>query len=342
VLFAFALPRPALANASIFINSSVCPSSYCKAASIFGVLAGPSDALKFSNSDNIFNDVGLSAGATLTTAGTVNIGDATHADVVDFSSSLTNGNSSVPCQGPSNTGTGCHVSTFTGNTKVWGGTQSNPTLVNDAYTQFTNIATYWQNQSGNATDLTTNNPSGNWNIQSTLHSNNTYIFNAKFGFTPGSLVIGCGAQGNATDVTGACKDDLIVIIVPTGQTASILNSITFAPNSGLSDDQLLFLIESNSGTALSLNGSGSGNRIDIHGDFFVAGGGGYTVGNGKTTTIDGRVFAGGDTTQDTLTWNAGVTLDDEGEVPEPETWALMAGGLLGIVWIHRRYHKTRA
>jgi hypothetical protein len=134
---------------------------------------------------------------------------------------------------------------------------------------------------------------------------------------------------------------MIVIIVPETQTASILNNVKFATGSGLSDDQLLFLIESSSPTALSLN-TGNSPNITIHGDFFVANGGGYTIGNGKTTIIDGRVFAGGGTATPTLVWNSNVTENDEAEVPEPGTCALMMAGLLAMVWIHRRRHKARA
>jgi hypothetical protein len=92
---------------------------------------------------------------------------------------------------------------------------------------------------------------------------------------------------------------------------------------------------------LSLNGSGGANTT-IHGNFWVAGGGGYTVGNTHTTTIDGRVFAGGDSSLDTLTWNSGDTLSDETAVPEPGTWATMAGGAIALVWLRRRRTKSPA
>jgi hypothetical protein len=195
VLFVFALPRPAFANASVFVNTSVCPYSFCSSASVFGVLAGPGDALKFSG-DTILNDVALGVGTTIAATNTT-VGSNTSADVVDFSNSLVNGNSGVDCTGTGNTGSGCHTpsspassfgSTGAGTAStVWGGTRSNPTLVNDAYTQFTALATYWNNQP--STGTVSKNLSGNWNIQNAVRSDNTYIFNAASGFTPGSLTI---------------------------------------------------------------------------------------------------------------------------------------------------------
>jgi hypothetical protein len=330
LLLVLALPHRASANASVFVNSSVtsCPYGFCQAASIFGVLAGPSDALTLAG-DTILNDVGLSAGATITTTGTNNIGASGNNAILDFSDSFTN--SAVPCTG----NTACtHPagSTFSSATKVWGGTKFNSTLVSQAYTQFLDIAAYWDAQSTAA--LPSAALTGNWNIEKS--STGVHVYNASSGYTPtGNVIIGCGGAGTNT-VTAACNStDLVVIIVPNGQVASILKSITFNANSGLTDDQLLVVINSTSSSALSLNGSGSATNVTIRGDFFVANGGGYTVGNTKVTTIDGRIFAGGDAMADTLIWNSGVTMSDESAVPEPGTWLMMIAGLGLLIWFGR-------
>jgi hypothetical protein len=144
----------------------------------------------------------------------------------------------------------------------------------------------------------------------------------------------------------ACSStDLIVIIVPNGQTASLLHNINFAPGSGLSDDQLLFVINSTSSSALLINNTGNSTET-VHGDYFVDNGGGYTIGgsNGKNNTIiDGRVFAGGATTATNLVWNHNITLSSEPlPSPEPGTWALMIGGLFAMIWFHRQRRKARA
>jgi hypothetical protein len=342
LLFALAFPHRGFANASVFINSSVGSCGvpgFCGAASVFGVLVGPSDTLQFKG-DNILNDVGLKAGATIATTGTNNFGDATHADVIDFSATMTN--SAVPCTG----NTACtHPtgSSFSTATTVWGGTQSNTTLVSSAYTQFIDISNYWNSQA--TTALPSQALSGSWNIQNT--GSGVHVFNAASGYNPSAdVTIGCGASGNATDVSKACTStDLIVIIVPNGQTASILHNISFATGSGLTDDQVLFLINSTSSNALQINASSNGS-FTIHGDFFVDKGGGYTIGGTNTnnhTTIDGRIFAGGGTAFPTLVWNHNVTLSDEPTVaPEPGTWAFLAGGLAAGIWLDRRRRKSRA
>ncbi|PWT86728.1 MAG: hypothetical protein C5B56_11985 [Proteobacteria bacterium] len=333
LLCSFAFPPRAFANASVFVNNNVgsCAYGFCGAASVFGVLVGPKDTLQF-NGGTFLNDVGLSSGATVTTTGTDNFGNATHADVIDFSASFTP--SGVPC-----TGSGCTAptgNTFSSGTKVWGGTKPDTTLVSNAYTQFLDIAAYWNSQTASA--LPTQALSGNWNIQSS--STGVHVYNAASGYTPtNNVTIGCGATGNNTATNLACSpNDLIVIIVPDGQTANIIHNITFATNSGLTDDQLLFVINSTASNALAINSTGNGS-FTIHGDFFVDKGGGYTIGgtNGaNTTTIDGRVFAGGGTGFPTLVWNHNMNLSDEETVPEPGTWALMIGGLGGLLWWQQR------
>jgi len=340
LLFLFVCPQRILANASVFVNTGVpsCGvSGYCTAASMFGVLAGPSDTLQFKGG-TFLNDIGLGTGATITTTGTDNIGDASHGDVIDFSSTFTP--SVTPCAGNTNcthpTGT-----TFSSGTKVWGGTKLNPTLVSNAYTQFLDVSAYWNSQVTSA--LPSQSLSGNWNIQNT--GTGTHVYNASAGFNPSAdVTIGCGAAGNATAVNLACnKSDLIVIIVPNTQVASILHNINFAAGSGLTDDQVLFLVNSTASNALAINASGNAN-ITVHGDFFVDNGGGYTIGSGASSlsTIDGRVFAGGGTGFPTLVWNHSIALSDEETVPEPATWALMAGGLAAGIWLHRRRRTARA
>jgi hypothetical protein len=338
LLFCFAFPARVFANASVFVNPNVssCLYTFCTDASAFGVLVGPSDILQFKG-DHILNDVALGSGATLTTSGTNNIGDATHADVVDFSANFTA--SAVPCSGNTQC-THPSGSDLTGTT-VYGGTKPNATAVSSAYTQFLDIAAYWNAQT--TTSLPAQALSGSWNIQNT--GTGVHVYNAASGYNPtGNVTIGCGTAGNATSVTQACNaNDLIVIIVPTGQTANIIHNITFAAASGLTDDQVLFLINGTASNALQINATGN-STFTVHGDFFVDKGGGYTIGGtnpNNNTTIDGRVFAGGGTGFPTLVWNHNVTLADEGPVPEPGTWALMLGGLGAMLWWHQQSGRSR-
>ena len=341
VLLFLVLPQhaSAISTASVFVNSSACLYTTCFSASQFGVLVGGGDALRF-NGDTILNDIGLSTGATITTSGTNTIGSSSVGAIVDFSDNMTN--SAAPCTG----NTACtHPagSTFSSGTTIYGGTRYDPTQVSEAYTQFTSISSYWHNQAASAPALPTQAFSGNWNIENS--GTGIHVFKTTAGYSPsGGVVIGCGAAGNATAVNIACNpNDLLIIDVPAAQAVSILKSITFATASGLTDDQVLFLIEGTGANVLSINGSGAANNIVVHGDFFLwdtnGNAGGYTIGNGKTTTLDGRVFAA--LTSSPLTWNAGDTEANEPYLgPEPGTWALMGGGLAVGWWFWRRRRQV--
>jgi hypothetical protein len=57
-------------------------------------------------------------------------------------------------------------------------------------------------------------------------------------------------------------------------------------------------------------------------------------GGNSTTDFYGRIFANATTGVDTV--NHGVTVEPEGEVPEPATWAIMLGGLAGLLYLRHR------
>jgi hypothetical protein len=333
IAFVFCLPIGAFANASIFLNNNYntasCAGGYCSSASVFGMLVGPGDSLQLQGGTYL-NDIGLSAGATITTQNTTNIGNRTDPAMVDFADKITN--SPGPCNGNGNCRHGAGSSFSTG-TVVWGGTNYNPTLVNNATAEFEYMASYWNSQTPTATATQT----GNWNVESS--GTGTHVYTATGWNTPtGSpLTIGCG-----TNLAKACDPtDLIVILVPSG-TVSIQSNINFAAASGLTDDQLLFVIDqipdNKNKLVVGIN-TQTGNSVTVHGDFFVMNGN-YTIGNGPTT-IDGRVFANSTQSKySTLVWNNGTTQSNEPFVayatPEPGTWILTIGALSGLVYWRRR------
>jgi hypothetical protein len=296
---------------------------------VFGILVGPGDSLQLTGGTYL-NDIGLSAGADITTLNTTNIGNNTDPAVVDFSDTTTN--SSTPCIGNTN----CkHPSTssFSTGAEVWGGTKYSPALVADATKQFNYMAGYWNSQTPTALATQT----GNWNIESS--GAGTHVYSATGWNTPtGSpLTIGCG-----TNLAKACDPtDLIVILVPSG-AVSIQSNINFAAASGLTDDQLLFVInqvpDAHDKLILAINDQTS-NSVTVHGDFFVPNGN-YTIGNGPTT-IDGRVFANSTQTKSkysTLTWNNAKESDEPYvgyATPEPGTWILTIGALAGLIYMRR-------
>jgi PEP-CTERM motif len=328
LLLALAMPHTVLANATVFVNTnltSTCVYSYCKDASYFGVLVGPADALNLKGG-TFNNDIGLYTNATLTTSGTT-----TFNAPVDFSNTMTN--SPVPCTAGTCTGPTGNFS-YGGTMSATQGIKQNTSLVSNAYTQFVAITDYWNTYASTHT-ASTPTMTGNWNIGTGggIHLYSTGTTN--WTTSSSALTIGCGV--NLTSVCSA--DDLIVIIVPAGQTATITQNITFAANSGLTPDQLLFVIDSSSSTALTI---GTNATRTVNGDFFLPNGA-FTLGssNGSSiTNFNGRIFANSSTGTDLINHN--VTLANESEVPEPATWALMVSGLAGAIWFERRRRKARA
>jgi hypothetical protein len=336
-LFALAIPNRALANTSLFLNTNVSScgvKGLCTASSMFGLLAGPGDTLIL-NGNTILNDVAMGNNATFNgSVGTNNIGNATHPDVIDFSNSMTN--SSVPCTGSACTGPAGHATFQNANgstkTEVFGGTKYNPDVVTAAYQQFQDLSAYWTSAARNPVALpvtgSNNAVKGNWNIEKT--GTGVHVYDTSTYSPTQNVVIGCGTSGS-NNVNLACNpNDMIVIVV--GSSSSILHNITFAANSGLTDDQIVFIVEG-TGTALTI-----GNNFTVQGDFLVDNGGAYTV--GTNTKIDGRIFAGvtgkGSGSQ-SLTWGVGAQLSDEPVMtPEPATLAMMAGGLGALIWWRRR------
>lgn len=332
--FAALLSTPAFANASVFVNTGVASCGaygFCTASSLFGMLVGPSDAVNITGTTTILNDVAMSSGAKLTTTGTVNIGNATTTSILDFADNLT-GTPAVPC-----TGSGCFApngSSLSTGTKVWGGTQAAATTVGTAYNQFTDLSAYWNTHTG-VTSLGAPTMSGNWNIGTSagvrLYTANTNLSQSA------DLVIGCG-----TNLASACDPtDLIVIVVPSSFTVNLTRSVSFAAASGLTDDQLLFLINATgssagAGAALQIGPGAKNTARTVHGDFFLPSGN-FTVGStnsGSTVNFYGRVFADAGAIADTF--NQGVTVNDEPGVPEPSTWAAMISGLGALIYAARR------
>ena len=210
-----------------------------------------------------------------------------------------------------------------GTTEVWGGTHKNdvPSVdVATAYTQFTAMYNYWTGAVTSGTAPTTTNLG-----QLTSGATNVFYLNGNWAL--GAVTFSC---------SGVCSSATQVVVVVNGTFTS--NANISLGTSGLTDDQVLYVIKNATNSALTLS---STTTATIQGDFLVNGG--YTIGtSSRTATLDGRVFAGLAAGSQNLVWNGASNLDNEPDAPEPATWGLMIGGLGGCLWLHRRRRKKQA
>lgn len=305
------LPRPAAANTTVFTNTATCTITghLCKALSQFGVLTSTSsDTLSINGGWTFGGGIGVGTTDKLSKSGT-----NTANGIVDFSDAVTSG-------------TSCTTNNFCGG-GTWSGTQPvrNQTAVTSAESQLSTIMTALNGSTFNTGNGTTTSLSttGTLNIQAGL-SGNLKVFRNASGFTQtGAITLGCGGS--------MCNANDLVVIKVTGGNVSLNNSITLAD--GLGADQVVWYIPSNN---LSINPTQNGKTIS--GDFFAGSTSGTytwggTGGSSKSFALYGRMFA----LDGAITFNnKGGTQTDDGAVPEPGTWAMMAGGLGIAIWLRRR------
>jgi hypothetical protein len=310
VLFFIGLLTPsASANTSIFSDSRTCTAPYnvCQALSFYGVLKGANSNVLTINGSNTpwtLGDIGVGSGTDLTKTG------SNTATIIDFADAVVTNSS---CTGSNNyCGTGSFNVTPT---------NTNASRVNSALSQLDDLIT--QLETYNTGTPGTFGVTGTIDVETTPGALKIYRNTSNYS-TTGSLVLNCG-----TGVT--CNDNSLVLIILAGSSNTISRNITL--DGGLTADQVLFYVPTGTFT-LSGSTTVSSN--------FVIGSGASTIGNNtgsSQVTIHGHLFfdAGAATFQ-----SRGGSQDDMGPVPEPGTWAMMAGGFALMVWGARRNRKKRS
>jgi hypothetical protein len=201
---------------------------------------------------------------------------------------------------------------------VAGGVFQNATLVNDAISQVSAMSSYWWGQLGTAktnvgrTGGTTTLGTAGGGVQvfwtSNLNTNTTLTI-----------------SGNAADmvilnITGSSTSGLL------GSTVStIANDIQLS--GGITSDQVLFNFLGANGSSKFLT---TNTGITLAGTYVIAADD-YTA----RSTINGRLFGG----QGAVSWSSLVLNSPPDAVPEPSTWAIMAGGLGALIYAARRRRK---
>jgi hypothetical protein len=327
-LFSFLFSTPASANTSVFANTNTCTISgnLCQALSVFGVLTGDpltgGDTLTFGGKVTVGSQavVGVQTGGTMTVTGTGASANS-FANITDFAD---------PVHIAATTSTACAAVGGTPNPNICGTgsatisptPQQNNALVSAAGSQLTNIETNLGLIGGTSTTFLTSgsiaNIEGGTNYNSTTHValyKNTAAYAQN-----GAITIGC---------TGAnCANDLVIIQLTSGTTSTFNNSITLT--GGLTSDQVIFYF-----SAAGVTVNPTAGVATINADFFLTATKtatiGGTGGSSKALNFEGRIYG-----SNILFNNKGVVLDDLGEVPEPGTWAMMAGGLGLAIWLRRK------
>jgi len=327
MLFAVAFCFPAAANTSIFANAgTTCTTiNVCSQLSYFGVLTGTSDTLTFNGKVTVGNQdgVGVQTGSTMKVVGT-GASANTFGNIIDFADPL-HATTSTTCAAVGGTpnpnlcgnGTINGVSTTASTLPL-----QNNTLVTQAGTQLTNIESYLGGVTGTSTTFLTTgsiaNIEGGTNYNSTTHVA-LYKNTAAYAQT-GAITIGC---------TGVnCANDLVIIQLTSGTTSTFNSSITLT--GGLTSDQVIFYF---SAAGLTINPTSA--AATINADFFLTASQlatvGGTAGASKSVDFEGRIYG-----SSILFNNKGVSIQDVGEIPEPGTWAMMAGGLGLAIWLRRK------
>jgi len=325
----------AAANTSVFANAgTACTSgSLCIALSDFGLLTGASNTFTTNGGTTWNGGVGIQTGGRLS----MTAGNTTVNDIVDFADNITRTNPASNTCGTNNlcgTGTLNGVSVPSTTLPV-----TNNSLLTTAATQLTNIEA-WLASFNTSTYNVAAPTSGTFNIETSAFSagSNVYVYRTagtSAYSTSNTLTFNCG--GGATGST-KCSDDLLVIVLSTTNTVTFNRNIVLGD--GLTSDQVLFYIPSSSGISLT-NGGTANSTIALSGDFFFKNTETVTIGGStsRNLTLNGRVFGGNVTDS-----NAGTFVqNDLGQItPEPGTWASLAGGVGGLIFLHRRRARRKA
>jgi len=320
----------AAANTTIFTSAgSTCTAALpCYELSAFGLLTGQNDTLTLSGS-TIKDYVGVVSGGKLTVSGTNTLSAG---NIVDFADTVTRNSSCTSANL-------CGAGTLNGNTvsaipvsadspdikvspisKVWSQEQGiynwlNTTVSGYTSNTFTSSTTLFNAEAANAhtetdgTKISVYKDTGAWTDS-------------------GNVVIGCGASG--TSVCAHAATDLVVVLLTSTSTSALAGrNITINANSGLTSDQVVFLVNG------TLTDTGNNATTLLAGVYFFGPNAVVTLGGGtkQTVSLNGRLFGG----QESLT---STTQTDEGVVPEPGTWAMLIGGFGLMFGLH--YRRRRA
>jgi hypothetical protein len=316
------LLSPAAANTSIFTNAgTTCTTvNVCSQLSYFGVLTGVNDTFTVNGSTTVGNlaGVGIQTGSTMKV-----VGNNTFGNIIDFADPVHATTGACAAVGGTPNPNLCGGGSINGaTTTVTTLPVQHNGLVTLAGTELTNIESYLAGVTGTSTTFLTTgtitNIEGGTNYNSSTH---IALYKNTAAYTQtGAINIGC---------TGAnCANDLVIIQMTSGTTATFNANINLT--GGLTSDQVLFYFSSAGFTA-----SSTAAAFTINADFFLTSTKlatlGGTGGTAKSVDFEGRIYG-----SSILFNNKGVSINDVGEIPEPGTWAMMAGGLGIAIWLRRK------
>jgi hypothetical protein len=333
LLLAVAFCSPAAANTSVFTNTGTGCTTMCWDLSNFGVLTGPSDSITVNgNWDFIHHTgIGLQTGSTLNVGGTGTAANVFNG-IIDFADPLHSTTGACAAAGGTPNPNLCGSGTINGATTTASTLPvQNNTLVTNAGTQLSTIESNLAALTGTtATFLTTGsiaNIEGGTNYNSTTH---IALYKNTAAYTQtGAITIGCTG--------GNCANDLVIIQMTSGTTASFSKSITLT--GGLTSDQVLFYF---SGAGVTVNSTSA--AFTINADFFLTSTKTATLGGTASTPkaidFEGRIYGSSIIFNTKAGSTIGGDVADLGLAPEPGSWALMASGLGAAIWLHRRRQRA--
>jgi hypothetical protein len=332
-LFLMGLLTPtASANTTLFSDDRICGAQNCQALSYYGVFLGYNSSAERNltvNGDWLFNSgIGISGNGTNDSETLVrNAGTTSVSGLVDFANPITTGTS---CTGTTNNV--CGSGALSGTSP----TNANSARVLDADSQLDAILAVlgggaYNTGNGTTTALPTTSGGGETDVTAGLSGGTLKIYrNTSAYTTSGTITLGCGVT--------TCDADMLVVIHLTGGTTSIMHNIVL--NDGLTPDQVVFYIPTN-----TLNITPTAAGITARGTFILGTGSATVVGTSGASdpvSVYGRLYADtGNITFNDKGTTANQTFSDPGisPIPEPGTWAMMAGGFAAMLWGIRRKSK---